>query len=118
MPGLEEIDRAASPIVSREAHEQINAGLFARRTAAVVGRESAADAVARFDAAIARALAAVAADGNLVVIAHGTVIALFVEQHTGRDAFGLWRSLGCGDFVALPVGHRIEVGMVIHLVSP
>ena len=99
--GLEEFDRPAMPILPPEEHDRVNAALFAQRSVPVLGRESADAALARFEAAIDGALAATDQRSNLVVIAHGTVIALFVERHTGRDALEVWRRLRCADFVTL-----------------
>ena len=108
--GLEEFDRPAMPILSPEEHDRVNAVLFAERSVPVLGRESADMALARFDAAIAGALATTDASCNLVVIAHGTVIALFVERHTGRDALEVWRGLRCAECVIL--GEQSFPGLV------
>ena len=101
--GLEEIDRPAMPILSRDEHERLNAALFRTRSIAVVGHESADTALARFEAAIQDTLAAVDVSTNVVVIAHGTVISLFVARCTGRDALDAWRALRCADFVRVPL---------------
>lgn len=101
--GLEEIDRPAQPIVSREAHATLNARLFSEPGQAIAGDESAEHALARFEAAIAAALSATAPAEHLVVITHGTVIALFVAAHNGVDAFALWRRLSCPSLVQLSV---------------
>jgi broad specificity phosphatase PhoE len=101
--GLEEFDRPAMPIVSREEHERLNARLFVTRSVPVLGRESAVAALARFDDAIRRAFAATPPTDDLVVIAHGTVIALFTEQQTGQDAFEIWRSLQCADYLVISI---------------
>lgn len=95
--GLEEFDRPAMPIVTRGEHTRLNASIFTTRARPVLGRESADAALARFSAAIDRALAPLPSRHTLVVIAHGTVIALFVAQQTGRDAFELWKRLECAD---------------------
>ena len=100
--GLEEFDRPAMPITSREEHERTNQAVFATRSVPVLGRESADDALARFDSAIRRAFASTDPSHDLVVIAHGTVISLFTERYTGRDAFEIWRSLQCGDYLTIP----------------
>ena len=106
--GLEEFDRPAMPIVTPEEHERINASIFTTRALPVLGRESADAALARFRAAIDRALAPLPSGHTLVVIAHGTVIALFVAQQTGRDAFELWTSLECADWLQLEM--RADAG--------
>ena len=91
--GFEEIDRPAQPILSREEHARHNARLFAEPSRAVVGGETAEQARARFEAALSRACAQQPASANLVVITHGTVIALFVAAHAPIDAFALWPTL-------------------------
>ena len=101
--GLEEFDRPAMPILSPDEHDRVNAVLFAERSRPVLGRESADAALERFDAAIARALATTDPSHTLVVIAHGTVIALFVERYTGREAIEVWRGLRCADYVTVAV---------------
>ena len=99
--GLEEFDRPPMPIVPPEEHKRLNASIFTTRALPVLGRESADAALARFNAAIERALAPLSSGQTLVAIAHGTVIALFVAQQTGRDAFELWTSLKCADWFDL-----------------
>lgn len=99
--GLEEFDRPAMPIVTPEEHRRLNLSIFTTRTLPVLGRESADAALTRFSAAIDRALAPIPAGHTLVVIAHGTVIALFVAQQTRRDAFELWKRLECADWFDL-----------------
>ena len=100
--GLEEFDRPPMPIASREEHERINRALFDTRSVPVLGTESADAALARFEMAIQRTLASTLPIDNLIVIAHGTVISLFTERHTGRNAFEVWRSLQCGDYLTIP----------------
>jgi broad specificity phosphatase PhoE len=103
LDGLEELDRPSLPIVSRDEHHRLNAPIFETRSVPVLGRESADAALRRFNAALARAFTLTATSQPLVVITHGTVISLFVEQQTGRDAFEVWKSLECGEFVTLEV---------------
>jgi broad specificity phosphatase PhoE len=108
MDGLEEFDRPPMPILSAEEHDRVNAMLFEKRDVPVLGRESAHAALARFDAAITSAFETTDSSSNLVVIAHGTVIALFVEHHTGREAVEVWRGLRCADYVTVRgVGARL-----------
>ena len=101
--GLQEYDRPAMAIVPRDEHERVNARVFESRRRAVLGRESADAALDRFAAAIERSALASPPNHNLVVIAHGTVIALFVERETGRSAFELWKALRCAEFIPLEV---------------
>jgi 2,3-bisphosphoglycerate-dependent phosphoglycerate mutase len=106
--GLEEFDRPAMPIVSSEEHERLNAGIFTTRTLPALGRESADAALARFTTAIDQALVSITSCETLVVVSHGTVIALYVEQTSGRDAFDVWKTLSCGDFIVHETGDGPE----------
>ena len=74
------------------------------------GRETATAAGARFAAAAMRHRAA-APPGDLAIVAHGTVISLFVAARAGLDPFLLWQRLGLPSFVvlALPEGRVVEV---------
>ena len=101
--GLREIDRPRLPIMSRQAHAELNRGLFTRFESPVVGNESAREARDRFTAAVAEQLRAGSAE-NLVVVAHGTVIALLVAAYNPVDAFDLWTRLQCPSFVVLDRG--------------
>ena len=98
---LEELDRAPQPILSREALVAHNARLFQKPAEAIVGTESAEHALARFELAIAAAVSAAISTEHLVVITHGTVIALFVAAHNPVDAFSLWQRLSCPALVVL-----------------
>lgn len=75
---------------------------FAHPDDLVFGRETAAAAGARFAAAVDRLLAATPS-GDLVVVAHGTVITLYVAAHTGLASFPLWQSLQLPSYIALPL---------------
>ena len=73
------------------------------RSVAVLGTEMAAAAAygARFDAAVMGRLAALPAADDVIVVSHGTVIALFVAAHAGTDGLALWKALGLPAFVVL-----------------
>lgn len=101
--GLREIDRSRLPMMSREAHTELNRGLFTSFESPVVGSESAREARDRFVAAVAEQIRA-ASEENLVVVAHGTVIALLVAAYNPVDAFHLWTRLQCPSFVVLDRG--------------
>jgi broad specificity phosphatase PhoE len=98
--GFREIDRPVLPIMPREEHETCNLRLFADFDRPVIGTESARDAQHRFAAAVVRA---VERDESLnhVIIAHGTVIALFAAGEDRAHAVALWRRLQCPSFVVL-----------------
>jgi broad specificity phosphatase PhoE len=84
----------------RRAFESTVARFFREPDAPVFGEETATAAGDRFSAAIDSVLRD-QADGSLVVMTHGTVIALFVARHNDVDAFALWRRLDLPSFVVL-----------------
>jgi broad specificity phosphatase PhoE len=99
--GLGELDRPALPILSRQDHEALNARVFLERDRAVIGAESAASALDRFKRALSGLLDRTPPP-NVVVITHGTVIALLVaDANPAVDAFTLWKRLQCASFVVL-----------------
>jgi broad specificity phosphatase PhoE len=75
----------------------------------VFGTETATAAGARFATAVRRLVEGTPA-GNLVIVAHGTVISLFVAAHAGIEPFPLWQSLGLPSYVvlALPGWGHVE----------
>jgi len=97
--GLEELDRGPAVIVSPEVYNDIVRETFARLDSAVLGNESAREAVARFTAALLPELSS--GSENIVAVAHGTVISLFVAAHNAIDAFELWQNLECASFAVL-----------------
>ena len=73
---------------------------FADPDRLVFGRETAAAAETRFTAAVRRFLDDTP-NGNPIVVAHGTVISLFVAAHAGVEPFALWKSLQLPSYVVL-----------------
>ncbi len=67
------------------------------------GNETAEQARARFAGGV-RAVLAEHSEGNLAVVAHGTVNTLFLTHHHDIEAYGFWRRLGLPSFytVSLP----------------
>lgn len=90
---LREHDRAGLGYLAPSAFQGAMAAFFARPDEPALGRETAAQARARFGAAVERALAAHPA-GNLVIVTHGTVLTLFTAHHAGIEPLGFWRGLG------------------------
>lgn len=54
----------------------------------------------RFTAAV-QAILAERPEGNVVIVAHGTVLTLFVAHHTGVAPLPFWQRLGLPSFVVL-----------------
>ncbi len=91
-PGLHEHERRTTPYLPRAEFQAAVARFFAEPEALVLGEETASAARARFAAAVD----AVAAEGGgtPVVVAHGTVIALYLAECVGIDPFATWKALG------------------------
>ena len=100
--GLEEHDRSNVPHM-RSGEFISHMELFFRRPRELVlGSETADEAAERFAAAVDAVLANHPA-GNIAVVSHGTVLALFIAQHTKQNGFELWRRLGLPSMVAMDV---------------
>lgn len=98
--GLREHDRSEVPYLGDGEFEAMVARFFAHPTDLVFGRETAEFALSRFSAAVDGVLDR-HPSGTMVIVAHGTVIALFVAARVGAEAFPLWRRLGLPSFVVL-----------------
>jgi broad specificity phosphatase PhoE len=98
--GLHEHQREHVGWLSNQAFEQAVAAFFTRPDDLVFGEETASQAGARFDAAVRDVLAAHPGQ-NVAIVSHGTVITLFLAQHTGVAPLPFWSSLGMPAIVAL-----------------
>lgn len=100
-PNLHEHDRRKVEFLAdqEEFRSQV-ISLLEHPSELVFGSETADEAHRRFAAAIADVVAH-HPSGNLVVIAHGTVIALFVARVAALDPVSLWKSLGLPSFAVL-----------------
>jgi len=99
--GLHEHDRRDTLLLGDTEFASAIATLFARPRELVFGRETAAAALARFDAAVTTVLAGAPEPDDVIVMSHGAVISLFVAAHTGSDGLALWKRLGLPSFVVL-----------------
>jgi broad specificity phosphatase PhoE len=100
MQGLHEHDRSTAPFLGADEFETTVARFFAEPDRLVFGSETAEEARTRFDTAMAGVLRRYP-EGNIAVVAHGTVITLFVAQANPIDAFAFWRRLGLPSMVVL-----------------
>ena len=89
VPGLQEHERPLAQLLSRDEFEQKIRELFTRPSDLVFGAETADQARRRFTMALMRLVTRVT--GDLVVVTHGTVMALFVAEATGVEPFGFWK---------------------------
>ena len=99
-PDLHEHDRSGVPFLGADEWRAAIEGFFANPADLVLGRETATAAGDRF----ARAVAAVLdrhLTGNVAIVAHGTVISLFVARFSAVEPFALWKRLGMPSFVVL-----------------
>jgi broad specificity phosphatase PhoE len=112
--GLHEHDRSNVPMLPTREFISTMALFFKDRDRLVIGRESAQRAAERFSKAIASVLES-HPSGNLAVVTHGTVLALFAADHGAGDGFQLFRRLGlpsyisftCPDFKVLEIVERV-----------
>lgn len=117
LAGLHEHERRSAAFGSRAEFEASIRDLFARPDELVFGDETARHAQTRFAAAVESALAtwspaaAGEAERSLVIVAHGTVIALLCAAWWGVDPFPLWQRLGLpsGVNVSLPDRRLLEI---------
>ena len=99
-PELYEHDRAKVPFLSQEAFLDAVARFFARPDELVFGNETAHQARQRFASAVEQIITA-HPDQNIVIVAHGTVISLFVGRRAGVDPFNLWQRLEMPSHIVL-----------------
>ena len=98
--GLREHNRDNYLWAKKEEFEQDVANFFKFPHLLVMGQETADQAHNRFVAAINSVIEKYPV-GNIVVIAHGTVITLFVSRLFELEAFTFWERLGMPSFVVL-----------------
>lgn len=99
-PGLHEHERRGVGFGSKERFESSVAEFFARPRQLVFGEETADQAHQRFSRAIADVIE-LHPDQNVAVVAHGTVMTLFVTRAAGLEPLPFWKRLGLPAFVVL-----------------
>lgn len=107
-PGLHEQARETAPFLDAEAFATAMAWLFEEPDKVVFGDESADAAADRFTAAVGP----FAGERDEIVVAHGTVISLYVARSCGIDPYPLWQSLGLPSYVVLSQGTRRQIEIV------
>jgi broad specificity phosphatase PhoE len=98
LPGLHEHRRERVGWLAGEAFEAAVQRFFEAPALLVLGEETALAAHERFTGAMADVIGQ-HPGRNLIVVAHGTVLALYAAAVAGVDGFGLWRRLGLPSFV-------------------
>jgi broad specificity phosphatase PhoE len=107
-PGLHEHDRSNVPHMRSGEFISLMELFFRKPGELVLGRETADAALERFMAAVAAALES-HAEGNVAVVSHGTVIALWLGERCKRNAYDLWRRMKLPSLAIVgPAGNELE----------
>ena len=100
--GLHEHKRSKAGYLSKEKFDEDIREFFTRPAELVFGSETAEQAFQRFHSAIDSILKDFP-DQTTVIVAHGTVISLYVSHFNDISALSLWKELGLPSFVVLDV---------------
>lgn len=105
-PALHEHLRPQPPEQEQVDFQTSVARLFAEPAAVVYGSESANQAYERFGLAVDEICDK--QPGDVLIVAHGTVISLLAARRCGLDGHALWRQLGLPSAVSIHLpGYRI-----------
>ena len=99
-PNLHEHRRTAAGFSTPEVFQEKMRRFFAEPELLVFGEETASQAERRFTTALEEVLQAFPFE-RPVVVAHGTVISLYVARIAGWEPYELWQSLGLPSLVVL-----------------
>lgn len=94
--GVHEHERPRLPFNGQSAWHRMIAELFAKPDSLVLGHETATQARSRFTDAIDDLTRSTAND-DVIVVTHGTVMALYLAQKLGEGAFTIWQGLEMPD---------------------
>ena len=114
--GLHEHVRDKLPWLDEQTFAAQVADFFALPSRLVMGAETADQAHTRFAAAV-DAMVAAQPGHTLAVVAHGTVISLYVARAAGVEPFSLWQRLGLPSFVVLALPKRTLITILDSLSS-
>jgi broad specificity phosphatase PhoE len=113
---LHEHERERAAFVPAADFEHMVANFFARPDKLVFGEETARQAGDRFDRAVRSVLEQHAA-GNVAIVAHGTVMSLFIARYNQVDAAQFWQRLGMPAAVVL-AAPGFKILEIAELVAP
>jgi len=108
---LHEHDRDNVPVMPTREFISSMALFFRESGRLVLGRETAADAHARFEAAVQEVMSKHAGQ-DVAIVTHGTVMSLYLAELLKREPFELWRALGLPSYVALDWEMRQPIEVV------
>lgn len=100
--GLHEHDRSQTPYLSKDEFQAAMHEFFEKPDTLVFGSETADEAYTRFYQAV-RSVLDCHPNEAVVIVAHGTVISLFVSRIAGISDWSLWNELGLPSFVIIDV---------------
>lgn len=98
--GLHEHDRSKTPYLSKDEFHAAIREFFEKPDKLIFGSETADEAHEHFYQAV-RSVLDCHLNATVVIVAHGTVISLFVSHLTGVSDILLWNELGLPSYVAL-----------------
>lgn len=105
---LHENDRTGLGFLEQEQLEATIKRFFAQPDELVIGTETARQTLARFSKAVG-SIEEKHPNKNIAIVAHGTVITLFIEQFNVLDAFSFWKKLGLPSFAVLSLpDHQLK----------
>ena len=99
-PGLHEHERRKVPVMATPEYISAMAQVFLHPDQLILGEETATQALQRFAGAYEQVLAQ-HSEGNLAIVSHGTVIALFIASISHENAFAIWRRMSLPSFVVI-----------------
>jgi broad specificity phosphatase PhoE len=106
---LHEHDRSNVPHMDSREFISAIAQFFRQPRRLVLGNETAEQAYKRFSEAVDGVVEG--ASGDVAIVTHGTVIALFANRRAQEDAFMLWRRMGLPSLIVfeLPTYEVVSV---------
>lgn len=114
LENLHEHDRSQTDFLLQEEFESRIQGFFEKPDELVFGNETANQAHDRFNSAV-KSILNKYPNQTIMIVAHGTVISLFVACLTGISAFTLWAELGLPSFVVVDMKSNTIVAKEIIL---
>ena len=99
---LHEHDRSKTPYLSKDDFQATIHNFFEKPGELIFGSETANEAHSRFDHAM-RSILGCHPSETIVVVSHGTVIALFASRLIGISGLSLWNELGPPSFMVIDV---------------
>ncbi len=99
---LHEHDRSGVSYLSKDKFQNSVREFFRNPDTLIFGKETANEAHSRFSKAV-HSILMMHPKKTIVLVAHGTVISLFISRFTGVSDYILWNELGLPGFVVLDI---------------